>query len=1456
MFSVLGGQVIPEYGSVEIKSNSARVNRARNRSFDLEKVWEGPKSAGSDVSHAPDRAINSNADLEKLRKESNPPGSDPSHFPDGGLEAWLATLGCWCAFFVSFGPINTIGIFQEYYQQELLRDYAPSTIAWISSTKVFLIFAGGVVAGPIFDSYGPRWLLLVGSALHVYGFMMTSISTQYYQIFLSQAICSAAGASCVYYACAGSLTTWFLKRRSTAFGIAATGSSIGGVVLPILVFHLIPKIGFPWAMRIIGFVIFILLIVTNLTVKSRIKHTPKPFRLAAYVRPFKKPCFSLLALSMALFVFGLFIPFNFLVLQAQSEGMSRTLSEYLIPILNAASTPGRILPGILADKMGNFNIMFITTLCIGAVALGLWLPSSSSAAIVAFAVIFGFFSGAYVGLAPMLVAQISKIHEIGMRNGALFFVISIAALTGGPVAGTLLNTDHGQFKSLQILAGTMMLAAAGMLLISRAFALGFTVTKEREVGKPQTPVSPTSSPQVTMHPATVAITSTAFLTSTFDHLKASASNATSSLNASAIFGRMPRWFGPLTDGLEWLRTGGSVVANVTGGTAAETVVQEAMSTQGVAASATAGSPAMETTAANALRQAFTFQHVRNFGGIFTYMTSKWALACFALAIVLNRTKIYTSGRRNIHLTFVLRLALRIAPIVMFLSHAQSLLHAIRCQSSPDYSMLKYENASRSFDLDFASGGGLLYRFSSTILFWHDDHGSCQAVEMVRTTPESRFKGSLSLLWPFFKTLCVGQFVETLSCAVQGRPIMTETGMSVFEHSLAFAEAEAMLSSHLGLSLFGSPMSNATRVQQDAQDSSSTSGWLTRMMLFDKLNTTPEVLLMAFISCLNNLSSHTLGLFNLQSRFRLLNTGIWGMCFLASFIWGFFNFDSDTDAGGITLRFPTVCIVGFIPHLLVVIGILGCALIYLIALSLAVLSPPIGLPRPQSWRERFEIAQDNLQANVLLSTIRVSMTEDFYTALLKVGFTALTVASEAVFLNEGKRIGVHPWTWLEEERLKEIQETRDYAKERLDNDGLAGIAGGVAMTETRPLTGAMHWISGYSRERTSKSLKPVPGMSARAEGDGVGALQRSGRYMGAWELLSGIFWLVTGWMALFALKLLRKLGFKNLPSWMKSEHSKSGEKRVRGNVEQHLSSWTHTEDLWMLSDNGDTTLPSSNDVDAETEFKKRLSMNSDGWGPHEERNLDSTLYNWWVKGGWWGDRDDSGDFLDQDNNDDLTSEISFTDSQVDDNGWTSDDSSNHGDGRTTPTQRHPNPRYDSRESSPFPDHALDPTHLALMLNPQNKEQRREAHMLSQHLSSDHIVTRSQYRRSTGHDRSHLLTSNPLNHPTGFRPSHSNGKLTPHEEAIVLEHLLLAKRAARTAAAGPGAPASAWSAGADGLGSSGPQCVVCQGAPRTVLAWPCRCLSLCEECRVSLAMNNFGTCVCCRQEVVGFSRLFVP
>lgn len=114
------------------------------------------------------------------------------------MKAWLVVLGCFCFIFCSFGWINCIGVFQNYYQENYLSDYSPGDISWIASLELFVMFAGGVVVGRIYDTYGPRWLFVAGTLIHVFGLMMTSLATEYYQILLAQGILSPIGISCLF----------------------------------------------------------------------------------------------------------------------------------------------------------------------------------------------------------------------------------------------------------------------------------------------------------------------------------------------------------------------------------------------------------------------------------------------------------------------------------------------------------------------------------------------------------------------------------------------------------------------------------------------------------------------------------------------------------------------------------------------------------------------------------------------------------------------------------------------------------------------------------------------------------------------------------------------------------------------------------------------------------------------------------------------------------------------------------------------------------------------------------------------------------------------------------------------------------------------------------------------------------------------------------------------------------
>jgi hypothetical protein len=291
---------------------------------------------------------------------------------------------------------------------------------------------------------------------------------------------------------------------------------------------------------------------------------------------------------------------------------------------------------------------------------------------------------------------------------------------------------------------------------------------------------------------------------------------------------------------------------------------------------------------------------------------------------------------------------------------------------------------------------------------------------------------------------------------------------------------------------------------------------------------------------------------------------------------------------------------------------------------------------------------------------------------------------------------------------------------------------------------------------------------------------------------------------------------------------------------------------MLSIDGELTLPKNDHVDVESEMRRRIRNDGGHSIDDEEKELDKRLYGWWLKGGWWGGVDHSGTYVpaQEDLDDDTTSVVSFAETFYESdsnetNAWESDDEND--DGRRTPTQRSP---HFTRESTPLLDTPLNPADLAQLLHPKTPEQRAEAHALSTHFAYDGIVTRSRYQDLTLRERSKVLTST-RHRPSNFVASSPTGKLTPEEETQILEHLIITRRSHRTSS-----QQKSWAEGASGMGDGGPQCVVCQSSPRSIIVWPCRCLSLCDDCRVTLAMNNFDKCVCCRRDVASFSRVFVP
>ncbi len=103
-----------------------------------------------------------------------------------------------------------------------------------------------------------------------------------------------------------------------------------------MVVRLLPQIGFAWVMRTCAFLFLFLLIIAIFTVEARTPPKPKPWEVAAFFRPLRERPFLLNTLGLFFFSWGVFVPFNFLILEAQYQGMSAELASYQIAILNAA----------------------------------------------------------------------------------------------------------------------------------------------------------------------------------------------------------------------------------------------------------------------------------------------------------------------------------------------------------------------------------------------------------------------------------------------------------------------------------------------------------------------------------------------------------------------------------------------------------------------------------------------------------------------------------------------------------------------------------------------------------------------------------------------------------------------------------------------------------------------------------------------------------------------------------------------------------------------------------------------------------------------------------------------------------------------------------------------------------------------------------------------------------------
>jgi MFS family permease len=405
--------------------------------------------------------------------------------------------GWWIVFAAFLNLFLVVGVifygfpaFYPYFIQDLHFTRAQLTQGFLLG----FLFAGlpfGIIAGALIDRVGARGVILCGVALVSGSLILMSRITAFWQFEL---LCIV---EVIGYVFAGPIANqvlvarWFERRRGQAMGYAYLGLGLGGVVAPILVNHLARSLGWRTALEIIGVAIALVLVPTGLWITRSNPAgrgiDPKQFGeslaekksalppatsasaatdasiSAGVSQAVRTMPFWLILLGSTLAIGAIGAVIQHFILFLKDSGYSATVASRYLSILLTASLGGRVVVGYIADRFSKSFIMAIFYFLIGASVLLLAYPQST-AAVWAFAAIFGFSMGADYMLIPLVVSENFGTASLGKILALIIMGYSVGQWAGPWFVGRMFDTRHNYDLAWKLIAIFAMIGAGAIYL--------------------------------------------------------------------------------------------------------------------------------------------------------------------------------------------------------------------------------------------------------------------------------------------------------------------------------------------------------------------------------------------------------------------------------------------------------------------------------------------------------------------------------------------------------------------------------------------------------------------------------------------------------------------------------------------------------------------------------------------------------------------------------------------------------------------------------------------------------------------------------------------------------------------------------------------------------------------------------------------------------------------------------
>ncbi|KAI0428553.1 major facilitator superfamily transporter [Xylaria sp. FL1042] len=408
-----------------------------------------------------------------------------SDVPDGGY-GWVVVASCAVLSWWTIGTSYSWGVIQGALVQEGLS--TPAVLSFVGALGPTLLAAVAILNSRIMRMIGVRYtgmlgIFLIGLAEILASFAVNSVPglfiTEGALLGLGFGESSYSEVSLVdvtvlvltqFQVTSTGPAQYFSKKRGLANGVVFAGGGFGGAVLSLALDPLIRSAGPAWAFRTLG----LSTIATGLPAAWYLKERTT-VRRGGFVewRLFKDLSFVFVFIAGAIGTFPLLVPPFFIPLFANAIGLSSATGAGLLAGFNFASAVGRIFSGILCDKIGPLNALFLALSLAAISMLAVWPVSTTLAPLAVFSVVNGMANGGFFSTMPTVVGNCFGSARVTVAMGMIVTSWSGGYLLGAPIAGYLLDAYGGQdggfqaYRPAMFYAGSLALGAAGFIELVR-----------------------------------------------------------------------------------------------------------------------------------------------------------------------------------------------------------------------------------------------------------------------------------------------------------------------------------------------------------------------------------------------------------------------------------------------------------------------------------------------------------------------------------------------------------------------------------------------------------------------------------------------------------------------------------------------------------------------------------------------------------------------------------------------------------------------------------------------------------------------------------------------------------------------------------------------------------------------------------------------------------------------------